>query len=86
MKIQLIDIAAKMESPGEPVVYLFGRSDQDESVCLRVSGIYPNIFIPQPSVTTHPADAINAHFNNRNFVRRAELCRRTAGERDPCLE
>lgn len=56
---QLLDVTTQSYD-NEPLVLLFGRmAGSDESVCIRIQGVYPHFYIPKPLITTSPGDTIN---------------------------
>lgn len=68
-----------MDGGDEPVILLYGRlaDESEDSVCFRVYGVYPNFYVPKPSVASSPEGPINEFFGNRKVVHHVELVRRT---------
>ena len=86
LRFQLWDCVATTQDGGESLILLYGRTsvaDGDRDLCLRVSGLYAYIYIPQPaqtSASSSPVEALDKALARRgggSVFRGAELVRRT---------
>jgi len=88
LRFQLWDcVATTTQDGGESLILLYGRTsvaDGDRDLCLRVSGLYAYIYIPQPaqtSASSSPVEALDKALGRRggggSVFRGAELVRRT---------
>jgi DNA polymerase elongation subunit (family B) len=72
VRFQLWDCVATTDSSGETLILLYGRTSRehgDVSICLRLSGLYHFVYIPQPLQTlasSSPVDALERALGRRS--------------------